>query len=284
MRDDVDFLGLRAGESPGEYEFTVAGHLARLDGKLYGGTAIAASVAAAELLTDRTALWMTTQFVASAPHLAEVSMLAEVLAEGRRTNQVRVTATTEGGQVVFASLGATGMHRDDGLDADFERAPKVTPPEDSTPWKGIFTGLEPFLPEGVEIPFPADGGSENVMEIRGPEILAHPDPMPGRVCLWTRRVDRRPITPAVAAYIADMVPFSVAYAFESFSGGTSLDNTIRLGSFTETEWILLDLRPHMAVGGYCHGLVHVWSQDGRLLATAGQTASMLHFFGGPQGT
>jgi acyl-CoA thioesterase len=31
------------------------------------------------------------------------------------------------------------------------------------------------------------------------------------------------------------------------------------------------------VGGYGHGVAHVWSRDGHLLATASQTASMIVF-------
>ena len=60
-------------------------------------------------------------------------------------------------------------------------------------------------------------------------------------------------------------------------GGTSLDNSIRIGTFVETEWILLDLRPHLAVGDYGHGSAHIWSEDGHLMATASQTASMIRF-------
>lgn len=48
--------------------------------------------------------------------------------------------------------------------------------------------------------------------------------------------------------------------------------TIRLGSFEETEWILLDLRPHFAAGGYGHGVAQVWSENSHLLAAASQTA------------
>ena len=59
--------------------------------------------------------------------------------------------------------------------------------------------------------------------------------------------------------------------------GTSLDNSIRVGEFVDTEWVLLDLRPHLAAGDYGHGTVHVWSEDRRLLATASQTASMMRF-------
>jgi acyl-CoA thioesterase len=70
---------------------------------------------------------------------------------------------------------------------------------------------------------------------------------------------------------------SVAYALGVVAGGTSIDNTIRIGSFVETEWVLLDLRPHLAAGGYAHGVANIWSEDGHLLATASQTAAMRQF-------
>ena len=70
---------------------------------------------------------------------------------------------------------------------------------------------------------------------------------------------------------------SLAHALGVLAIGTSLDNTIRLGPWVETDWVLLDLRPHLAVGGYGHGVAHVWSTDGHLLATASQTASLIAF-------
>lgn len=282
MQSDTDFLGLATGDEPGRFHFTVADHLARLDGRLYGGTAIAASIATAELVSNRRALWMTTQFVATAEHGTEVAVVAEVLAPGRRTSQVRVTGTDSEGRVVFASLGATGQYREEGLTGELENPPVVASPEDAEVWTSPFAGLARFASPGFTIPpFPEKSGFSRVIEIREPEVLDHPDPGPGRLCLWVRRADRQPISPAVAAYMADMVPLSVAHAFGVLAGGTSLDNTIRIGAFVESEWILLDLRPHLAVGDYGHGAAHIWSLDRRLLATASQTASMIHFDFGP---
>lgn len=277
MHDDVEFLGLVPGVEPGRFRFDVVDRLARLDGQLYGGAAIAVSVAASESLTGRPALWMTTQYVSTVGSGARVEVVTEILAAGRRTNQVRVTGTSEDGAVVFASLGATGHHRPDGLTGEFERCPVVSPPQDSERWATPFSGMAkaaglPDLPtEAAQRGF---GGS---VEFREPAIEDHPDPGPGRSCLWIRRRDRAPVSPAVAAYLADMVPMSVAQALGVLAGGTSLDNTMRMGPFVATEWILLDLRPHLAVGGYGHGIAHVWSQDGHLLATASQTASMIVF-------
>ncbi len=278
MHTDADFLGLVPGDGPGRFHFTVDDRLGRLDGRLYGGAAIAISIAAAEEVSDRHALWMTTQFVSTVGQGDKVWVVAEVLAPGKRTNQVRVTGTGADGDVVFASLGATGRHRPDGLTGEFERAPTVSGPDDSDLWKGPF--VDAAKAAGIELPArrnPGEGvGFETVIEMRAAAIIDHPDPGPGRMCLWVRRRDAAPITPALAAYMADMVPISIALAGEVLVGGTSLDNTIRIGSFVDSEWILLDLRPHLAVGDYGHGLAHVWSREGHLMATASQTASLFH--------
>lgn len=274
---DADFLGLEPAAGPGRFRFTVRPHLSRLDGRLYGGTAIAVSLAAAELVSERAPLWMTTQFVSTAPGDAEISVHAEVLAPGRRTNQVRVTATDGDGRIMFASLGATGTHREQGLTGTFEHPPEVTPPEESEPRGGPFMTM--LRNAGItEVPPMPDGmGFSTVVEFREPEVHRHPDPGPGRMCMWVRRADGAALTPATVAFIADMVPLSVAHGAGLVAGGMSLDNTIRVGAFEPTEWVLVDLRAHFAAGGYGHGAAQLWTPSGRLLGTASQTASMFAF-------
>ena len=95
-----------------------------------------------------------------------------------------------------------------------------------------------------------------------------------RTYLWVRPSNGTPVTRAVAGYLADRVPMSIARTFGVNRGGTSLDNTIRFGAFTQTEWILLDLRPQLVAGGYGHGVADLWTEDGHLLAVASQTVSM----------
>jgi acyl-CoA thioesterase II len=276
MSSDVDFLGLERAEEPGRFRFVVANHLTRLDDRLYGGTAIAASIAAGELVSERPALWMTTQLVGTAPMGARISVLAEVLAHGRRVDQVRVTGSDDAGAVLFASLGATGHHRPDGLTGTFEHAPVVSPPAESRPDAGPFTLM--LRNAGIEVDpdlLPPAVGFSTVVDFREPTIERHPDPGPGRLCIWVRRRDGIPLTPATVAFVADMVPLSVAHGLSVVAAGVSLDNTIRIGHVSEpTEWVLIDLRPHLAAGGYGHGAAHIWSEHGELLATASQSASM----------
>ena len=282
-QSDASFLGLHP-EGDGLFRFVVEDRLSRMDARLYGGTAIAVSIATAEELTRRSVLWMTTQFVATAAQGAEIAVKAEVLAPGRRTNQVRITGTDATGAAVFASLGATGHHREGGMTGEFERMPTVAPPAAGDPAANPFAVMAKAAgvdrPDGPQAQPPApprDNGFASVIEMRAAEVTSHPDAGPGRVCLWLRRKDRHPITPALAAFMADMVPMSVALACGAMAGGTSLDNSIRIGTFVETEWILLDLRPHLAAGDYGHGTAHIWSEDGHLMATASQTASMVRF-------
>lgn len=282
MSTDTDFLGLTRLGGTGFFEFTVQPKLARLDGRLYGGTAIAASIAAAELVSERSALWMTTQFVSTVETGAEVGVEAEILAPAKRTNQVRVTGKGPDGVVVFASLGATGHHRDEGIAGVFETCPEVPAPDQSEPWSSPFAGLEDLAPQledevGGRPTAALDRGFNQVLELRNAPIIDHPDPGPGRVCLWIRRRDGVAVTPAMAAYMADMVPMSIGRAVGQLALGTSLDNSIRIGDFVDSEWVLLDLRPHLAVGDYGHGTAYVWSEDRRLLAVASQTASMRAF-------
>lgn len=276
---DTDFLGLVRGDEPGHFRFTVRNRLARLDGRLYGGTAIAVSIAVAEQISERAPLWMTTQFVSTAPGEADIAVLGEVLAPGRRTNQVRVTATDDTGAVMFASLGATGHLREDGVTGSFEHAPEVTAPEDSADSGGPFIAM--LRNAGVtDLPrLPTDVGFSSVVEFREPEVRVHPDGGPGRMCVWCRRRDRVPLSPAMLSFVADMVPLSVAHGAGLIAGGVSLDNTIRFAAAEPSEWVLLDLRAHFAAGGYGHGVAHVWSESGALLATASQTASMFRFDG-----
>lgn len=278
---DREFLGL-TDLGDGRFRFVVEDHLTRLDGRLYGGTAIAVSVATGAEVSGRDPLWMTTQFVSTVEEGGTVDVLAEVLAPGKRTNQVRVTGTNADGGVIFASLGATGHHRPDGLHGEFETMPTVSAPEDSEVWASPFSGMlaGAGIDVGtteVELPPFRDVGFTTVVEMRNATIAHHPDPGPGRLCVWLRRKDGGPISPAIAAYMADMVPMSVAHGCGVLAGGTSLDNSIRVGTYRETDTILLDLRPHMAAGDYGHGLAHIWHPDGTLMASASQTAAMIRF-------
>ncbi len=262
---DHDLLGLdRTG--PGIVGFDLTRALARFDGKLFGGTAIAAAVALAEVETARPALWMTVQFIAGDTMIGDrFECTTEVLAEGRSAAQVRVTARVDGREI-FCALGATAHRKEGRVEAAFEPFPLVTPHDEAPPF---------------QLPIPAALRREAAKALRNIEFRSAA-PLPGsqapraHLTIWAR-VPGRPATPAVMSYLADMVPLSIARAASRAGGGSSIDNTMRFASSTGDEWVLLELDPHLASGGYGHGTVLVWSPDGELLATGSQTASMLLF-------
>jgi acyl-CoA thioesterase II len=103
------------------------------------------------------------------------------------------------------------------------------------------------------------------------EIEGNPAP-DGRSLLWARMPDLLdPQSGASLAILGDYVPFGIGQALGRTGGGNSLDNTLRVYRLVPTEWVLLDIRIHAVANGFGHGVVHLWSQDGTLLATASQS-------------
>ena len=273
----------------GEHEFDVLvdERLSRTDQRLYGGTAVGASVALASLVTERSPLWMTTQFVSTVPTGTTLRFTVDVTAPGHRTNQVAVTARSEDGSLIVSSLGACGRHRQTDLDGEFEPMPVVSSPEDSAPWRSVFEALmtdevKKMLAErfGQAGSGRAAGGHTSTSELRLAERTDDGTPAAGTehsTLVWARRPDDAPITPAVASFLADMVPMSTARALGRFAGGSSLDNTMRFSHDQPSEWVLFDIRPHGSTGGYAHGDARMWTADGRFLGTASQTFVMREF-------
>lgn len=244
--------------------FRLGPPLLRHDGTLYGGTAIAASVMAMEAATQRDVQWITTQFVRPADNEETIDVRSEVLAAGRRTAQVRVTASV-GERIVFASLGSTGIRTESGLSGQFEKMPISGGPDDAVDrWEG-HTRMGQI---------PDDATFRRAVEYRHAPMPEGPGP----VLMWARFTDGRPMTPARLAFVADMVPVAIARGAGRLGAGTSLDNSMRFGEAPEVEWVLLELQGNLAAGGYGHGIVRAWAEDGTFLAVGGQTASMIYLF------
>jgi acyl-CoA thioesterase len=265
--DDLRLIPLDIDESGTRSSFLLQPPLLRHDGAIYGGTAIAASMMAMEAASQRDVQWVTTQFVAPAPNGHVIEMHTEVLASGKRTAQLRVTATIDG-EVMYASLGSTGIPRGNGLSGQFETMPVVTPPEDSAP--------RMHGPPRAEAP--TEPGWQRECEYLVPEILSTERGGTGTMAMWTRFRSGRPMSPAQIAFAADMVPVAIARGAGKMGAGTSLDNSMRFIGGADTEWALLELQGNMAAGGYGHGIVRVWSRSGTLLAVGSQTASMIYMF------
>jgi acyl-CoA thioesterase len=105
---------------------------------------------------------------------------------------------------------------------------------------------------------------------RRPDEFPGP-PGTGNCALWVRLPDILEMSAAALAIVGDYVPFGIGQALGQRAGGNSLDNTLRVASRAQTEWILADIRVHAIADGFGHGLVHLWTEDGRLLGTASQS-------------
>jgi acyl-CoA thioesterase len=96
-------------------------------------------------------------------------------------------------------------------------------------------------------------------------------PGSGHSAMWARLPDVLDMSAATLAVLGDYVPFGVGQALGKMAGGTSIDNTLRVARLVSTEWVLLDIQVHTVQNGFGHGLVHLWSEDGTLLAIASQS-------------
>lgn len=260
---DLELFGIELhGEGRGSFELTQT--LARHDGRLYGGTAIGAAIALGEAVTGRRSLWSTVQFISGQSTVGDrIDCTVEVVASGRRTSQVRMRAFV-GDHEVFCALGAHAVPKVNGIAGVFAEPPAVVDPEEAQPF--VF----PFTPAILEQPT----RSIRLMEMRVATPLDGDESRPTHFWL---RIPGRQASPAVLAYLADMVPMSVVRASGHVGGGTSLDNTIRLARPAETEWVLLEMQPQVAHGGYGTGTGLMWSPGGELMGVASQTSALMVF-------
>jgi len=260
---DLDLFGLVVSEGGDSGRFELRGGLVRHDGALYGGTGLAVSVAAMEAATQRDALWCSTQFVSQPFKGDTVTWEVERLAVGKRAAQLLVRASAND-QTAFVAIGSTGIAVDGGLTGQYVAMPEVQGPDQSLPRMSAM---------------PAEPGADSWVrhvEMREAVLLGHARPT---VAFWARMREGEAMTPAVLAFIADFVPLAVARAAGRMGAGSSLDNSMRFrGGAADTDWVLIELHGELANGGFGHGSLRMWTEDGNLIGTGSQTASMRYLF------
>jgi len=260
---DLELFDLIVAEGGDSGRFELRSGLVRHDGALYGGTGLAVSVAAMEAATQRDALWCSTQFVSQPFKGDTVTWEVERLAVGKRAAQLLVRATANG-QTAFVAIGSTGIAADDGLTGQYVPMPVVQGPENSPPRMSSM---------------PVDPGQESWtrhVEMREAVVVDDDGPT---VAFWARMKGDEALTPAVLSFMADFVPLAVARAAGKMGAGSSLDNSMRFhGGAADAEWVLIELQGELANGGFGHGSLRIWTEDGKLIATGSQTASMRYLF------
>ncbi len=256
------FIGLEETGDPTRWRLPVTEGVCTPLGFLYGGASLAAGVAAMEEATARPLICATAQFLASAYPPAVLDLDVTLGAEGSQIAQARVVATADGVEIL-AVTGAFGRRP---LEAAGQwLSPPDAPPPDECPARellhpdtaGVATRIDMRIAEGRQ-PADLDG-----------------TPGTGRATLWVRAPGVDLTDGAAFALLADYVPFGVGQALGQRAGGTSLDTTLRMvrvPSKPAPEWLLLDVRIAAVEHGIAHGHLDMWTEDGRLVATAAQSA------------
>ncbi|HYD08619.1 MAG TPA: acyl-CoA thioesterase [Acidimicrobiales bacterium] len=257
----VPFLGLEPTEDPAAWRLPVVQALATGGGFLFGGAGLGAAVAAMERTSGRPLVWATAQYLSFARPPDVVDVRVTLSQVGNATTQARAVATV-GDQEIFTVNGALGS-RDVDLDGQWAEMPTVLPPDDCPPRQLLARHTESIMSR-----------IESRLAIgRQRDDLDGQPTTDGRSALWAR-VPGLDTGAALLGILGDYVPFGVGQALGAHAGGRSLDNTIRIVRIVPTDWVLLDIRVQAVASGYGHGLVHLWAEDGTLLATASQTCAV----------
>ncbi len=256
--DAKTFLGLESTHNPNRWILPVTPGVSTRGNFLWGGCGLGAAIEAMEGTTGRRVIWATAQYLsyANPPSMMDIDVV--VANAGRSVTQARATGHVGDREIltVNAALG----ERDVASKGAWESMPDVPPPEDCEQrfalddTEGMMSRLDFRLAD-----------ARNWDDLDG-----NPSP-DGNCSMWARMPDVLEMSGAALAILGDYVPFGLGQALGRHAGGNSLDNTLRMVEIVETDWVLLDIRVHAIANGFGHGLVHLWAQDGTLLATASQS-------------
>ncbi len=258
--DTRTFLGLEPTHNRFRWKLPVTPGICTGGGFMFGGAGLGAAIEALEGTSGRATIWSTAQYLSYARPGEVVDIDVTLAVEGHQMTQARAVCHVADREIltVNAALGDRAFDRE----AQFEAVPlDVPPPEDCPPRQfrlevgdTINSRLDQRLARGR--PFEeldgTLGGGQTLLWARIPEVL---DGVDG----------------AALAVLGDFVPTGIGQALGIRGGGNSLDNTLRIVRLVPTDWVLLDIHIHAVERGFGHGLVHMFAEDGTLLATASQS-------------
>jgi acyl-CoA thioesterase len=257
--DSRSFLGLQQSHNPFRWSLEVTPGLSTGGGFLFGGCGLGAAISAMEGTSGRECVWATAQYLSYAKpgDVMDVDVILAV--EGHQMTQARAVCHVGNREIltVNAALG----HRPLEVSGQFETMPDVPSPEEC---------------EGRSFRMPIEGTINDRLEQRLAKGRSMEGldgtPGDGQTMMWARIPDVIEAVDASAlAVLGDFVPMGVGQALGVRGGGNSLDNTLRVVQLRPTKWVLLDIRVHVVERVFGHGLVHMFAEDGTLLATASQS-------------
>jgi acyl-CoA thioesterase len=267
--DAPTFLGLEATHNPHRWVLPVTPGISTAGNFLFGGCALGACIAALEGTTGRPVVWATAQYLSLARPPSVLDIDVTIAVNGHRVTQARAVGHVADTEIVTVNA-ALGTRPLDG-DGSWEQPPVVPRPADCRvrTYRHVLEDGDTLM-NRLEVRL-ADG--RDLDDLDG-------TPGNGRSALWARLPQPLETSAASLAILGDYVPFGIGQALGRHAGGTSLDNTVRVVQLVPTEWVLVDISVHAIRNGFGHGLVHLWAEDGTLLATASQSC-MVRFWAPP---
>jgi acyl-CoA thioesterase len=259
------FLGIVPVDDDRHWRLTVVPELTTPGNFLFGGCGLGAALVALEAAAGRPTVWSTAQYLSYAPTDAVLDLTVTLAAVGRRVTQGRVVGRVGDTEIltVNAALGSPGSLDGGGV---WVSPPDVPPPDECPPRRlpdfnttSIFDRIDVRLADGRSF-------EEITAGTGGPG-----DP---NSALWARVPGHLEPSAATLAIIGDYVTGGVSQPLGRRVMSRSLDNTLRMVQLEPTEWVLCDIRIQALVDGYGHGVAHLWSERGTLLATASQSMSV----------
>jgi acyl-CoA thioesterase-2 len=230
-------------------------------GALFGGAGLGSSIEVVERVTGRPLVWATAQYLQFARPPDVVELEVNEVVRGHTSSQARVLARVDGREIftVLATLGRRSIP----LSGEWAVHPDVPSVADSPP-RPVPAHQLGTIGERLEMRLARARPFE---ELDG-------TPSDGRSALWVRLPDGLEATAATLAIVGDYVAFGISQALGRRARSSSLDNTLRMVRSSPTEWVLADIRVQAVIDGFGHGVVHLWAEDGTLLATASQSTSV----------
>jgi acyl-CoA thioesterase-2 len=257
--DAPAWLGLEPTHNPTRWILPITPGISTGHQFLFGGCGLGASIAALEATSARPVVWATAQYLSYAKPPSIMDIDVTIAVAGHQVTQAR--AVSHVGDREILTVNAALGHRDIDVVGQWSTMPDVPPPDECGPRMPRFPGTDSIM-DRIDV---------RLASARDMRDLPGPPSADGRSALWARLPDVLEMSAAALAILGDYVPFGIGQALGAQAGGNSLDNTLRVAALVPTEWVLLDIRVHSVVNGFGHGVVHLWAQDGTLLAMASQS-------------
>lgn len=263
--DSRSFLGLESTHNRFRWKLPVTRKISVNEGFMFGGCGLAAAISALEGTSGRRCVWATSQYLSYAQLDDVVDIDVTIAVEGHAITQARAVCHVADREIltVNAALG----DRDFEASGQWETMPVDLPAPialakrpTSIESEGTITAqLDQRMVKGVEWD---ELATDSASAVQGD----------GQTLMWARIPEMIADVDAVTlAILGDFVPMGVGQSLGRRGGGNSLDNTLRVCRTVPTDWVLMDIRIHAVERGFGHGLVHMFAEDGTLLATASQS-------------